>query len=168
MKRKGNTAWRSRKGQMIKARQIRLLHGTVMLDYYLRKTMRENVDQSYILFNKIFCKMKQKVSNIILLMYSAQFIKFKRLAISVKKSNFIKASLPMFYKERRPRTSVLSSFSLRYFLAIPSQNIQQYNSGISNWSYLALLPPPRKAKQGREHLVVYPYCLQQALVQCCY
>ena len=29
--------------------------------------------------------MKQKVSNIILLMYSAQFIKFKRLAISVKK-----------------------------------------------------------------------------------
>ena len=44
MKRKGNTAWRSRNGQMIKARQIRLLHGTVMLDYYLRKTMRENVD----------------------------------------------------------------------------------------------------------------------------
>ena len=68
--------------------------------------------------------MKQKVSNILFLMYSAQFIKFKRLAISVKKSNFKKASLSMFYKERRPRTSVLSSFSLRYFLAIPSQNIQ--------------------------------------------
>ena len=41
MKRKGNTAWRSRNGQMIKARQIRLLHGTVILDYYLRKTMQK-------------------------------------------------------------------------------------------------------------------------------
>ena len=41
MKRKGNTAWRSRNGQMIKARQIRLLHGTVMLDYYLRRTMQK-------------------------------------------------------------------------------------------------------------------------------
>ena len=41
MKRKGNTVWRSRNGQMIKARQIRLLHGTVMLDCYLRKTMQQ-------------------------------------------------------------------------------------------------------------------------------
>ena len=41
MKRKGNTAWRSRNGQMIQARYIRLLHGTVMLDYYLRKTMQQ-------------------------------------------------------------------------------------------------------------------------------
>ena len=41
MKRKENTAWRSRNGLMIQARQIRLLHGTVMLDYYLRKTMQK-------------------------------------------------------------------------------------------------------------------------------
>ena len=31
-------------------------------------------------------------------MHSAQFIKFKRLPASVKKSNFKKASLPMFIK----------------------------------------------------------------------
>ena len=105
---------------------------TITRDCYVRllfmQNYAENVDQNYILFNKIFCKMKQKVSNIILLMYSAQFIKFKRLAISVKRSNFKKAYLPMFYKARRPKTSVLSSFSLRHFPAIASQNIQQYNS----------------------------------------
>ena len=68
--------------------------------------------------------MKQKVSNIILLMYSAQFMQFKRLDISVKRSNFKKAYLPMFYKAWRPKTSALSSFSLKYFPAIPSRNIK--------------------------------------------
>ena len=149
MKRKGNTAWRSRNGQMIKARQIRLLHGTVMLDYYLRKTMRENVDQSYILFNKIFCKVKQKVSNILLLMFSAQFIKFKRLAISVKRSSFKKAYLPMFCKARRPKTSALSSFSLRYFPAILSQNIQQYNSRNLQLKLFGPTSPTKKGQSGQ-------------------
>ena len=41
MKQNGNTAWRSRYGQMIQARQIRLLHWIVMLDYYLCKTMQK-------------------------------------------------------------------------------------------------------------------------------
>ena len=102
--------------------------------------------------------MKQKVSNIILLMYSAQFIIFKRLAISVKRSDFKRAYLPIFYKAWRPKSDVLSSFSLRYFSAISSRNVKTLE--ISNWNYLVLLPPPRKAKQGRKHLVVYPYWLQ--------
>ena len=55
MKRKGNTAWRSRNGQMIKARQIRLLHGTVMLDYYLRKTMQKMQTRA------IYCLIKYSV-----------------------------------------------------------------------------------------------------------
>ena len=41
MKRKGNTALRSKNGQIIQARQIRSLRETVMLDYYLRKTMQK-------------------------------------------------------------------------------------------------------------------------------
>ena len=105
----------------------------------------ENVDQSYILFNKIFCKMKQKVSNIILLMYSAQFMQFRRLEISVKRSNFKKAYLSMFYKERRPKTSVLSSFSLRYFPAIPSQNIQCNSRNLQ----LELFGPTSPTKEGQ-------------------
>ena len=118
-------------------------------DCYVRllftQNYAENVDQSYILFNKIFCKTKQKLPNILLLMYSAQFIKFKRLAISVKRSNFKKAYLPMFYKERRPKTSVLSSFSLRYFPAIPSQNIQCNSRNLQ----LELFGPTSPTKEGQ-------------------
>ena len=122
----------------------------VTRDCYVRllltQNYAENVDQSYTLFNKIFCKIKQKISNILLLMYSAHFMKLKRLAISVKKCNFKKASLPMFYKTRRPRINVMSSFSLRYFPAIPSQNIHQYNS--RNFQ-LELFDPTSPTKEGQ-------------------
>ena len=72
--------------------------------------------------------MKQKVSNIILLMYSAQFIKFKRLAISVKRSNFKKAYLPMFYKARRPKTSV-------NVITYKDNEIIEYSAPSTNYVY---------------------------------
>ena len=55
MKRNGNTAWRSRSGQIIQARQIRSLHRTVMLDYYLRKTMQKMQTRA------IYCLIKYSV-----------------------------------------------------------------------------------------------------------
>ena len=124
-------------------------------DCYVRflftQNYAENVDQSYILLNKIFCKMKQKVSNVLLLMCFSQFIKLKILAISVKRrSNFKKAYLPRFYKAWRPKNSVLSSFSLRYFPAIPSQNIQQYNSRNLQLELFGPTSPTKKGQTGQK------------------
>ena len=118
----------------------------------------ENVDQSYILLNKIFCKMKQKVSNILLLMCSSQFIKFKRLAISVKRCNclcFIKRGDLRLVSCLHSLLDIFQQFLLKIFNSITLE--------ISNWNYLVLLSPRRKAKQDRKHLVVYSYSLQQAL-----
>ena len=124
-------------------------------DCYVRllftQNYAENIDQSYILFNKIFCKTKQKVSNILLLMHSAQFIKFKRLPASVKKSNFKKASLPMFIKHGdlglvsclHSPLDIFQQFFLKIFNSITLE--------ISNWNYLVLLPPslPEEGQTGQ-------------------
>ena len=56
MKRKGNTASRRRSGQIIQARQIRSLHGTVLLDYYLRKTMQKMKTRAMYCLIKYFVK----------------------------------------------------------------------------------------------------------------
>ena len=134
----------------------------------LTQNYAENVAQNYILFNKIFCKMKQKVSNILFLMYSAQFIKFKGLVISVKKVTLKKHRCPCFIKHGdRGLVPCLHSL-LDIFQQLLLKIFDNITLKISNWSYLVLLPPPRKAKQGREHLVVYPQWLQQVLEQCCY
>ena len=85
-------------------------------------------------------------------MHSAQFIKFKRLPASAKKSNFKKASLPMFIKHR--------DLGLVSFLHSPLDIFQQFllkilNSvtlEISNWNYLVLLPPPSPPR-GRPNRV---------------
>ena len=42
MKRKENIEWRSSNSQIIQAGKFRILHGNVMIYYYLRKTIAEN------------------------------------------------------------------------------------------------------------------------------
>ena len=149
MKWKENTAWRSRNGHTRQTDQIITRGCYVTL--LLTQNYADYVGQSYILFDKIFCKMKQNSIQHPFVDALCSVHKIEKITGICQKSNFKKASLPMFIKHGdlglvsclHSPLDIFQQFFLKIFNSITLE--------ISNWNYLVLLPPslPEEGQTGQ-------------------